>query len=68
MWGKEEEEGVLGEPLGAVPGKRKALLPLCSPGTCRTPAAEPGSRSSASTSICSEGSTPKPATAPRKCR
>lgn len=48
----------------AVPGNRKALLPLCSPGTWRTPSAEPSSRSSDSTSICNEGSTPNPATDP----
>lgn len=56
--------GAVHQSRGAVPGKRKALLPLCSPGTWRTPAAEPGSPSSDSTSICSEGSTPKPTTDP----
>lgn len=40
------------------------MLPLCSPGTWRTPSVEPPSCSSDSTSICSEGSTPKPETDP----
>lgn len=44
--------------------KRKAFVPLCSPGTWRTPSVDSPSSNSVKTSICREGSTPSPQTAP----
>lgn len=46
----------------AIPWKRKAFVPLCSPGTWRTPAVDSPSSNSDKTSICREGSTPSPQT------
>lgn len=45
-----------------IPWKRKALVPLCSPGTWRTPVVDSSSSNSVKTSICKEGSTPSPQT------
>lgn len=49
----------------SIPWKRKAFVPLCSPGTWRTPVVDSPSSNSVKTSICREGSTPSPQTGGR---